>query len=319
MGLFDSLSKFIGGGSDSSSSGGSSSGFALLPPELQTAFKNYANQLTSQFSNPADATAAFTPLPQTSFETSGLNSIQQGVAPTAQSLQSDIAMQMNPYDDFVINDVNRQADGQYSILKQAANEAGQMGSNRQLLGANDIEQTRLNTIGGLRQSEYNTALSNALGPLANLRQQDISNDFTAGDFLRGLDTQTKQAPYAGLQTFGQLLGALPQSGGSTSSQESSSSSQNGMGKALSGLGSAGTISSLFSLFSDERLKENIVHVGYKNGHEIYEFNYIGSPERYRGVLAQNVRDIEPDAVAVDPESGFLKVNYAGLGLEMEAA
>jgi hypothetical protein len=279
----------------------------LLPPELQTAFKNYATQLTDQFSDPSATTNLFTPLGQTNYETTALGRIAQGVTPTADSLRSDIAMQMNPFDEFVINDINRQADGQYSILKQAQNAAGQLGSNRDLLGANDIEQTRLNTIGKFRQDQYNTALDNSLNELSGLRQQDIGNNFLAGDFLRGLDTQTKQAPITGLQTFGQLLGALPQSGGSTSQGSSESSSQNGMGQ---------QIAAAAMLFSDERLKEDIIKVGERDGLGIYQFSYKGDPNhtRFQGVMAQEVLKHDPEAV--EEVNGVLMVDYGRLGFPM---
>lgn len=312
MGLFDSVGKFLNGGSDSSSQSTSQSGFALLPPELQQAFKQYAGQLTSQFSDPSATTNLFTPLGQTSQETSALNAISKGITPTEDTLRSDISMQMNPFDDYVINGINRQADSDYSILKQAQSAAGQLGSNRDLLGANDIEQTRLNTIGQFQQSQYNQALNNSLNQLTQDRQQDIENNFTAGDFLRGLDTQTKQAPITGLQTFGQLLGAIPQSGGSTSQSTSESSSQNGFGQTLAGLGK-------ILALSDERLKDDIVKVGEHDGLGLYEFSYKGDPEhrRFRGVMAQEVMAHDPDAVV--EVSGVLMVDYGRLGIPMMEA
>lgn len=70
------------------------------------------------------------------------------------------------------------------------------------------------------------------------------------------------------------------------------------------------------VFSDARLKENIEYVGMKNGHKIYEFNYIGDSKRYSGVMAQDVLDVTPDAVRV-ASSGFMKVDYDMLNLEMK--
>lgn len=67
--------------------------------------------------------------------------------------------------------------------------------------------------------------------------------------------------------------------------------------------------------SDERLKENIKKVDVKNGFNIYEFNYKNKPERYRGVMAQEVQDIRPDAIFI--RDGYLGVHYDKLGLEME--
>lgn len=70
--------------------------------------------------------------------------------------------------------------------------------------------------------------------------------------------------------------------------------------------------------SDARMKENFAAVGVKNGHVLWEFNYRGSPQRFRGVMAQMVMDDAPNAVVMEPD-GFYAVDYAALGLEMEAA
>lgn len=69
--------------------------------------------------------------------------------------------------------------------------------------------------------------------------------------------------------------------------------------------------------ADIRAKETIRFVGKRNGYNIYDFNYIGMPERYRGVMAQEVLKTNPDAVAIEPESGLLMVDYGKLGFEME--
>lgn len=307
MGFMSSISKTLTGGSSAKSSSNSQSGFALLPQEIQSVYKNYATDLNNQFAG-GKANDLFTPLPQTEFETSGLNAIQRGVTATPESLSADIGMQMNPFDDYVIDDINRQAGGDYSILKTAANEAGQMGSNRQMLGANDIDTTRLNLIGKFKQDQYNKALDNSLNQLTASRQQDITNNFDAGEFLRGLDTTTKQAPINAMTSFGQLLGILPTSGGSNSTSSSKSESTNGMGDIIS----AGA-----ALFSDKRLKENVEKVGEEKGFNIYAFNYIWSPIRYVGVMAQEVKKKMPEAVGM--RDGFLTVDYDKLGLKMGVA
>lgn len=63
------------------------------------------------------------------------------------------------------------------------------------------------------------------------------------------------------------------------------------------------------IFSDRRLKENLVPIGkLNNGITVYIFNYKGSSARHIGVIAQEVRDVMPRAVKSDGR-GFLKVNY----------
>lgn len=59
--------------------------------------------------------------------------------------------------------------------------------------------------------------------------------------------------------------------------------------------------------SDRRLKENIEKVGSDEFGNIYEFNYIGNPQRYRGRIAQELKEIKPDAVSVG-ENGYLQVS-----------
>ncbi|WP_375665925.1 hypothetical protein [Bartonella sp. CL41QHWL] len=66
-----------------------------------------------------------------------------------------------------------------------------------------------------------------------------------------------------------------------------------------------------------RSKENIVRVGQRNGHKLYEYNYKGYPERYRGVMAQDVLKSKPEAVFLHKVTGFLHVDYGNLGFEME--
>lgn len=67
--------------------------------------------------------------------------------------------------------------------------------------------------------------------------------------------------------------------------------------------------------SDIRLKTNIVEVGKEKGHKIYEFDYLDGSGRFRGVMAQDVLEIEPEAVKMMP-NGYYAVDYGKLGLEM---
>ena len=68
--------------------------------------------------------------------------------------------------------------------------------------------------------------------------------------------------------------------------------------------------------SDIRLKENIEHLGYENGIPVYIFSYIGEAQRYKGVMAQDILKIKPEAV-VEREDGYMAVYYDQLGIEME--
>lgn len=308
MGFLSKATGLLGGGS--SSSGSSQSGFMTLPPELQQPFKDYA-PLLNQYLNPTnpDNVARFNPLGQTAGETAAYSNINKGFAATPDSLKADIAMQMNPFDEYVINDINRQSQGDYSILKQNLSETGQMGSNRAILGASDVEQNRLNNIGKFRQDQYNTALDNSLNELTQSRAADATMQLGVGDRQRALDLQTKQAPIAALQSFGTLLGALPKDGGSTSTQKSSSSS---------GLGDLISAGAQAYAASDIRLKKDIKKLGTKNGFNLYSFRYLWSPIVYIGVMAQEIKKVLPEAVKV-MENGYYAVDYNKLGFKMEAA
>ena len=68
--------------------------------------------------------------------------------------------------------------------------------------------------------------------------------------------------------------------------------------------------------SDIRLKRDIVPVGkMDNGLTLYRFRYRWSETVYVGVMAQEVLDVDPDAV-ITGEDGFYRVDYARLGTEM---
>ena len=85
-----------------------------------------------------------------------------------------------------------------------------------------------------------------------------------------------------------------------------------------GLSLASTIGS-FSSGSDTKLKENITYVGSSpDGHNIWEFNYIGDSKRYRGAMAQEVAKINPMAVGIAEDAGgkYLTVDYSKIDVNM---
>ena len=77
---------------------------------------------------------------------------------------------------------------------------------------------------------------------------------------------------------------------------------------------AGGIGSAYQLgmFSDRRLKEDIELVGKSpSGINIYEFKYIDAPDRYQGVIAQEVPEV---SFEVD---GYLAVDYDKLDVDFK--
>lgn len=305
-----SFMKSLFGGSESKNTQSSSSGYSTIPTALRSGF-DQLGQAVSQYTNPNDAAniARFTPLAETGDETAGYNAIRGGFTPTSESLGTDLSMLMNPFNDYVIGGINNQAQGDYSILKQALDQAGQFGSNRQMLGANDIELQRQNQIGSLLQGQYNQALGQVFNNLVPQRQQDAMNLLGIGDRQRGLDYQTKQAPINALQAGTGMI--APFTGATSTGYGRTDNYGEGMISSLGKL--AGGVGTAMSAFSDRNLKENILPAGIENGHNVYEFSYKGDPRRYIGVMAQEVREKMPEAVVKTPIG--LAVDYSKIGVD----
>lgn len=80
--------------------------------------------------------------------------------------------------------------------------------------------------------------------------------------------------------------------------------QNALLGGLFGLGAAGVYK-----FSDRRLKKNIKKIGKTNdGQNLYSYKYKGSDEPQIGLMAGEVLEHKPSAVAFTP-SGLMAVNY----------
>jgi len=211
------------------------SGYYAMPQEYRDLYDGLLKNVSSTLLPGGQLnTEMFTPLPQTADETRAFDLSRQGLAPTEESLRRDLSMLMNPFDEFVINDINREATGQNSLVNQYATRAGQQGSNRGFLGTSDVERTRLNDIGRFRQGQYNTAVQNILGPMAALKQQDIGNLLNAGQFERGLDTQTRQAPMTALTAGLGAINSIPTSFGDFGSPERTIKSGGGLMGLLNG-------------------------------------------------------------------------------------
>ena len=68
--------------------------------------------------------------------------------------------------------------------------------------------------------------------------------------------------------------------------------------------------------SDIKLKENIEQVGVSSdGYKIYEFNYKGFKDRWRGAMAQDVVKKNPMAVGI--RDNHLTVDYSKIDVNME--
>lgn len=288
------------------------SGLYAQTPQYQQAYGTVANNTNSALANGQINAGMFTNTPLSAGGQAGLDSIYQGSTPTADSLQSDISMLTNPYDDSVINGINQQATGQNSLVNQQAAQAGQQGSNRSFLGTSDVEQNRLNAIGTFKQSQYNNAVNQSLGALTNSRRADAEGAYQAGTQQQQLANQDQQAPYTALQA---QQGLLPGISAVQGNQAGSYGGGFSLGQTANTLGNIGKIA---SFFSDENLKENIEYQGNENGHNIYKFNYKSDPStKWIGVMAQEIEKTNPDAVSeVD---GYKAVDYDKIGVKFREA
>jgi hypothetical protein len=165
------------------------------------------------------------------------------------------------------------------------------------------------------------AAQGAYGAATNAGNSAVGNSVSVGNGMTnaaiaagGLVNQGQSTRVSGLNG---ILNAQTSVYGAQSKQDS------GFGGMLSGLGGLGQgigamkTAGMFASMSDRRLKENIVRVGEAaHGLGLYEFSYIGDPARFRGVMADEVEQIMPDAVAYD-DLGFASVNYGMLGIQME--
>ena len=84
-----------------------------------------------------------------------------------------------------------------------------------------------------------------------------------------------------------------------------------IGSALIGAGQAGAS-------SDIELKENIEQVGTSpSGLNIYEWNYIGDSDRYRGVIAQDLLNKGRHDAVTEGDNGYLAVYYDKIDVNMQ--
>lgn len=174
---------------------------------------------------------------------------------------------------------------------------GAMGQSAGLYG--DSLNTGLNAL----TSGNNLSLANygAAIDASKMFQQDRQGQLDA-DFMRWQGNDTRATDL--LNRYYGIIGANNWGGTQTTTEKNSG---NIFGKLV---GAASTAASL-GLFSDPRLKENIVKVGeLEDGLGVYEYDYIWG-EHSQGVMADEVENLRPWAMG-PTLGGFKTVNYAAL-------
>lgn len=202
---------------------------------------------------------------------------------------------------------------EFNTFNQAKNDARQQAVlGGQTYGSNEQAQEL-----GLRNQsiqEYNAQRNAPLNEYSALTSgQQIQNpSFT------GSQPGNAQAGNYEQAVQNQYQGQLAQYNAGVASNNATQSGLFGLGGSF--LGSAGGsalaakgASALFAM-SDRRMKDNVVAVGIENGHNVYEFNYLGDGNRYIGVMAQEIEKTHPEAVI--EINGIKHVNYSAIGVEM---
>lgn len=231
--------------------------------------------------------------------------------------------------------VGKEASGRLSGLLNAPNDWSQ-----QQKYLNDLTNSNLDPMWARQEEQFQQSLTNrGIRPGSTAYQQQLSdfqnnksNSYNSANLNNFTTAQQSQAALraqplneilalAGgsqVQTpqFGQVnspqLGGTDVAGITANGYNQQMAGYNANQSTLGGLFSAGA--SLIPLFSDVRLKTNIVKVGeHPMGFGVYEYDRIDTGKHERGVIAQEVREVRPDLVDNTHESGFLRVFYEPLG------
>lgn len=191
-------------------------------------------------------------------------------------------------------------------INAAAAANGTLNSGNQLTALSNYNQ-------GLASQNYNNYVSQLLPYLnqSNTAASGIgslysglgtglnSNSLALGNANLGVDTAIGNAWSNAANAAGNGAANLFGGIGSLLSLGSNTAG----GRLLNSLGSG-----VMSMFSDQRLKEDIKEVGeLHDGQKIYSYNYKGDPTPRIGLMAQEVRERHPDAVT--EIGGYLAVDY----------
>jgi hypothetical protein len=241
----------------------------------------------------------------------------------------------NPYIDATYDKAARGVTRNYNEvinpgIDSAFTKAGRFGSGAYAAARNSADKTLGGELAGLATNIYGQNYSNErqnqvqgqlyAPDLANQDYYDINQLSSVGDYRTNLaqaqiDADRAKYQYNNTkdqQALQQYMDLIQGNYGGTQ-QQINPYTRNSTGETL---GQAAQIAAIAGplLMSDSRLKENIIPLGKENGHNIYEFSYIGQPERYVGVMAQEVMKTNPEAVAETP-IGYA-VYYDKIGVNM---
>ena len=208
--------------------------------------------------------------------------------------------------------------GAQSALMQSANRAGAMTGTReraqQMGHARKMDAAGLGRgLAGASSGAYAGALgagNSAAGNYGMAGQQHLGGMAQgAATIGSGLNMQ--------LSGLGNVLNAQTEMA-VNAPDNSLLGSIGGIAGAATSMYTAGGSGGNWGMFSDIRLKDNIEFAGVDDvtGLNLYDFNYKWNPKRFRGVMAQEVKEMYPEAVYTSG-AGWMAVYYDMLGIEMK--
>lgn len=273
-----------------------------------------------------------------------VNAGAENIAGAGQGIGAmDISKFYNPFNADVTNATMQQINQQDALANRAytANEAAQNGlggngfavGKAQLAGQQGVNKNA--TLANLNSQNFGQALTAAQADkarqlqagqaqvgvgqaMSNLAGNDASQLLASGNQQQQQQQNVNNAasanataeqllPLQNQQYLANIAGAVgPLMGGTTNSTGTATQSQ---GKGAGSI--VGPALSMASLASDERVKEDINHVGQTHdGQPIYSFKYKGDPRTQMGLMAQDVeRGDHPEAVT-EGIGGMKMVDYS---------
>ena len=216
----------FGGGGGGGGGGGPTSGtqvqIAREAPEVEArklALYDQAVQLAQQpISLPSVQVAAPSPLQQQGFGQAATTGVgQQAVGQGIQSLQAglgaayagpNISQFYNPYQSYVLDEINRQAQQKQNELSAQAVQSGAFGGGREGVQRAELQRATLGQIGQAQQQGFGQALQAA----QQQQQLQAQTGLSAGQALLGAGAQQQAMQQGDIQSLLQAGGIQQQLG-----------------------------------------------------------------------------------------------------------
>lgn len=193
--------------------------------------------------------------------------------------------------------------------KFAGDRSARQGADATNAGLDAQDLARRQSAGGQFAGIGQTSQGMANSDVDMLLRSGLIDQETAQRMIDGDYSEFLRMQDAPMMRYMQLMGML--SGAPSDRSETSTSTSRSGGSMLSTLLGVGSLAA--SVFSDERLKENIKPVGkLDDGLTVYKYNYKTGGPTVLGVMAQEVE--KKNKAALGPEvDGFKTVNYDMVG------